>query len=145
MKHVLSLIQDNPFRHTRQVFSRFSPILDISVLYKGIGKLCCADPHQTPQNADSDQGLHCLLKGISFQTKIKNETLIHQKPLKLVMDSSNWLGLGDKRLNSTHPILGRQHLCRRGQCARPILEATDILVINCMDDQTTRVNDQCGV
>ena len=30
-----------------------------------------ADPDQTLQNAASDQGLHCLLAGISIQNKIK--------------------------------------------------------------------------
>ena len=30
-----------------------------------------ADPDQTPQNAASDQGLHCLLAGISIQIRIK--------------------------------------------------------------------------
>ena len=30
-----------------------------------------ADPDQTPQNAASDQGLHCLLAGISIRNRIK--------------------------------------------------------------------------
>ena len=30
-----------------------------------------ADPDQTPQNATSDQGLHCLLTGISIRNRIK--------------------------------------------------------------------------
>ena len=30
-----------------------------------------ADPGQTPQNTASDQGLHCLLTGISLQSTIK--------------------------------------------------------------------------
>ena len=41
-----------------------------------------------PQNAASDQGLHCLLTGISIKTKMKMKT-VHQPPLKIEMDSSN--------------------------------------------------------
>ena len=33
-----------------------------------------ADPDQTPQNAASDQGLHCLLTGISIRNRIKMKT-----------------------------------------------------------------------
>ena len=49
------------------------------------------DPDQTLQNAVSDQGLHCLLTGISLKnrTKIKKK---HQPPLTQKMDSSNWYG-----------------------------------------------------
>ena len=43
---------------------------------------------QTPQNAASDQGLHCLLTGISIRNRIKMKKL-HPTPLKLEMDSSN--------------------------------------------------------
>ena len=44
-----------------------------------------ADPVQKQQNTASDQGLHCLLTGISVQNKNENS---HQKPLKLEMDLS---------------------------------------------------------
>ena len=33
-----------------------------------------ADPLQTPQNAASDQGLHCLFSGISLQNTVKIKT-----------------------------------------------------------------------
>ena len=50
-----------------------------------------AKPDQTPQNAASDQGLHCLLTEYSVETKImrKNTT---QHPLKL-----KWIGPIDKQ------------------------------------------------
>ena len=59
---------------------------------KGSGILCrkivfgtyanSADPDQTPQNAAPDQGLHCLLTGISIQNQIKMKK-VHLAPLKL--------------------------------------------------------------
>ena len=57
-----------------------------------IGKHCnIADPEQTSQNAASDQGLHCLLMRISLKNKIKMKK-VHQPPLELEMDLSNWSG-----------------------------------------------------
>ena len=50
------------------------------------------DPDQTPDNAVFDQGLHCLLAGISFRNRLKMKK-VHQTALKLEMDSSNWYGL----------------------------------------------------
>ena len=44
-----------------------------------------ADPDQTPQNAASDKGLHCLLTGISIQNRTKMKK-IHLTPLKCEMD-----------------------------------------------------------
>ena len=46
---------------------------------------------QTWSDAASDQGLHCLLTGISIRNSIKNEK-VHLTPLKFEMDSSNWKG-----------------------------------------------------
>ena len=50
-----------------------------------------ADPDQTPQNAASDQGLHCLLIDCSIRIliKMKNTT---QQPLTF-----KWTGIIDKR------------------------------------------------
>ena len=42
------------------------------------------DPDQTHR---TDQGLHCLLTGISIQNK-----KVHQTRIKLERDSSNWYG-----------------------------------------------------
>ena len=43
------------------------------------------------QAAASDQDFHCLLTRISIRNRKKNEK-VHQTPLKLEMDSSNWYG-----------------------------------------------------
>ena len=58
-----------------EMFNLFKP----STFMWGIGKQC--KPDQTPQNASSDQVLHCLPPeySIKIQIKIKNTT---QQPLK---------------------------------------------------------------
>ena len=47
-----------------------------------------ADLVQMPQDVASDQGLHCLFKKFLWKI-VKNED-IHQKPVKLLIDSSKW-------------------------------------------------------
>ena len=46
------------------------------------------DPDHTPQNAESDPGLHCLPTRKSIRNIIKMKG-VHQTPVKLKMDSSN--------------------------------------------------------
>ena len=46
------------------------------------------NPDQMPQNAASDEGLLCLVTGISINNKIKIKKVL-QTPLKLEMNLSN--------------------------------------------------------
>ena len=82
-----------------------------------------ADPDQTPQNAASDQSLHCFLTGISNRSRIKMKK-VHQPPIKLEMDSSNWYGW-------TAPLLRMRHLLEGGFSHITTLWHTVIQVLSC--------------
>ena len=53
-----------------------------------------ADPDQTPHNAPSDRGLHCLLTGISIQNTV-NMITFSRKPLKFGNGLIEMIGLID--------------------------------------------------
>ena len=94
-RHVIATVTASEFlisAHCLMILYIYTKICkNISNGFTVIGVLCyaeIADPVQTPQNAVSELGQHCLLTAKYMENIIKNENS-HEEPLKLEMDWIN--------------------------------------------------------